>query len=122
MMVIIKDRTSELENLKLGTINEHKDSMLANVTHDLRAPLNAINIHLEDLLHSNQLPPNLQEPIQIVLKNTAIMASQINDLLDSNQIKQGVFRLQRMQFQIEELINELIELFSPQVKSKNIYL
>lgn len=122
MMVIIKDRTSELENLKLGTINEHKDSMLANVTHDLRAPLNAINIHLEDLLHSNQMPSALQEPIQIVLKNTAIMASQINDLLDSNQIKQGVFRLQRMQFQIEELINELIELFSPQVKSKNIYL
>jgi len=74
----VRERTHELE-----VLNRELDSFSYSISHDLRAPLRAINgymsIFSED--YHNKVDPEGQRLINIVLKNSKKMGRLIDDLL-----------------------------------------
>jgi len=46
-LAILEDTTNKINNLKyLKSINKYKNDLLANITHDLKAPLNNMLIYI----------------------------------------------------------------------------
>jgi signal transduction histidine kinase len=102
IIVGLNSLTDELENqiqlLKLSNdeleyANKELDSFSYSVSHDLRAPLRAINGYSQVLIedYGHQLDETGKQTIHVIIKNAVKMAALIDDLLTFSRIgKQGL--------------------------------
>ena len=94
--------------------NRAKSAFLANMSHDIRTPMNAIigltNIALED--DSDDI--NIRDCLTKIGISSQILLGLINDILDMSKIESGKLQLNRRQFSIAEKMNDLVSVFSSQ--------
>ncbi len=99
--------------------SQSKDIFLANISHDIRTPLNAISgfTHLlseEELSTENK---NYVEAISLASKNLLLL---INDVLDISKFESDKIELENKPFNFKQLINEIILINSKTVKAKGL--
>ena len=99
-------------------LNDYKDLLLASVSHDLRTPLNCIMGNLDLMEELNDF--GLVKYIQTSQCSCKILLSLINDILDYSQISNKKLKLSIDFFPLEEMINELRNLFICQTQRKKI--
>ncbi|HEX8337446.1 MAG TPA: GAF domain-containing protein [Pyrinomonadaceae bacterium] len=100
-----------LENARLiGELREAdrlKDQFLATLSHELRAPLTAINGWVEMLSEGGERARDggeLADAIRAIGSSAISLTQLINDLLDLSRIQRGVLRLHRDLLDINELV------------------
>ena len=86
-----------------------KDQFTANITHELRTPINGIKGLVEDL---KRTPLNVeqQECIKIVLHSCDNMTKIINDILDYAKIEAGKVTLEEREISLTNVINDVLRL------------
>jgi PAS domain S-box-containing protein len=98
-----------------------KELFLANISHEIRTPINGI-AGLASLLSEN---PNIQEQaaylhaIQSAADNLKVI---INDILDLASIESGKLKFEQIGFNLNDLLNSLINTFLFQASDKKIDL
>jgi PAS domain S-box-containing protein len=133
--VVSRNITQQLENeiqLKEATqnaelANRAKSDFLANISHDLRSPLNSIS-GFSQLL---KLKPNLSNEKQlkylnIIYDNGQYLLQLINSLIDLSKLQSGNIKLENSEFPLKEFmheINSIIDsektLYAPNIELKN---
>jgi PAS domain S-box-containing protein len=90
----VKDRTVELE-----AANRELEAFSYSVSHDLRAPLRAVDGFSRILLeaHAASLPAEAQEFLRLVRNNTQLMGRLIDDLLSFARLSRQPVRKQRVE-------------------------
>lgn len=106
---------------KLQEKDKQKDDFLAIVTHDLKTPLNSI-IALTEMCCLSEDINELKKTIDIVRKNSYLLLSITNDVLDYSQIKNGTLKLVPSDIYLNELLDELVDVFEIQLKLKGLRL
>lgn len=114
--ITIKAKKSEYEALKA---NQTKSQFLANMSHEIRTPLNAI-IGFSDILSSAALEKKYQEKANIISKSAKALLNIINDILDLSKIESGKFEINETKFNLNELLEQIVQLYSVNTKEKNI--
>lgn len=121
----LMQRTEQLSqaNEKLKFLDAEKDDFISTVTHEMRTPLTAIKAMVE-IIHDN---PDLSAKDQSEFLNTVIdqidrMARLINHVLDLEKLESGELHLQKGDFQLAELIEDVLKLTKPIASEKNISL
>ena len=113
-IVVLSDRTDEkatnqaLENaLEMAkSANAAKSNFLANISHDIRTPMNAI-IGFTTLLERNvELPEKAKEYTRKIDYSGRHLLGLINDILDMSKIESGQTTLHVEEFDLEELLEE----------------
>jgi two-component system phosphate regulon sensor histidine kinase PhoR len=100
-----------------------RKDFVANVSHELKTPVTSIKGFSETLLDgamNNQ--DTLEAFLSIIYKESERMQSLIQDLLDFSKIEQQEFKLNIQDFDLYELINEVITMLDKKAKSKDIRL
>ena len=100
-----------------------KELFLANISHEIRTPINGI-AGMASLLSQS---PNINEQeqatylyaIQTAADNLKVI---INDLLDLASIESGKLKLEEIGFNLNDLLHSLVNTFSFQVSEKRIEL
>lgn len=115
---IAKDSAKKLA-LEAEQASIAKSQFLANMSHDIRTPLNAI-IGFSDLLCQAQLPPKEQEHANIISRSAKSLLEIINDILDISKVESGKFEIIDEPFNIRTSLEQMVELFSVKAKEKNI--
>ncbi|MCR5830081.1 MAG: PAS domain-containing protein [Lachnospiraceae bacterium] len=89
--------------------NRMKDQFTANITHELRTPINGIKGLIEDL---KRTPLNVeqQECVKIVLHSCDNMTKIINDILDYAKIEAGKVTLEEREISLTNVINDVLRL------------
>jgi len=101
--------------------NEAKSEFLANMSHEIRTPLNGIIGLVEILLEEKDLDSKkIREYLEIVNKSSNSLKGIINDILDFSKIQSGKLQIVKKEFDLEELILDIKNLFLPQISSKNL--
>lgn len=99
--------------------NSAKTVFLSNMSHDIRTPMNAI-IGMTDIAGANI---NDSEKVSNCLKKITSASKHllglINEVLDMSKIESGRIDLGEERFSLSELIDELILMNQPLVKSKS---
>ncbi len=125
-IVAIADRTEELysrqsleEALNLAKVaNKAKSAFLANMSHDIRTPMNAI-VGLCTLLDRDSGDQEkVKEHVKQISLSSRHMLEIINDILDISKIETGETALNLSEINVSELIKEIDSIIRPQTKSK----
>lgn len=125
-IIIISDRTKELltkqsleEALTIAKIaNRSKSTFIANVSHDLRTPMNTL-VGLCTLLQRDiNDAEKLNEHIKHLTLTSRHMLTLINDILDMSKIEAGETTLNVSEINVVDLIKEIEAVVTPQAKAK----
>ncbi len=102
--------------------NTAKSKFLANMTHELRTPMNAI-IGYTEMLREEALERNLpdfQEDLEKINDSAKILLELINGILDLSKIEAGKMEIKLESFKIEDVIQAAVQTIKPMVqKNKN---
>lgn len=111
---------AEARNLELEKINDAKSRFLSIVSHELRTPLTSIIAYAE-LLERNMYG-NLEEKelkqAEIINKSAMHLKFLISDLLDVSRIESGNLSLQMSNFDVGDVMRDVIEQFEPVLAEK----
>ena len=124
--VIISDRTKELlakqsleEALAIAKIaNQSKSTFLANMSHDIRTPMNTI-VGLCTLLQRDvDDKAKFNDHVKQIMLTSRHLLTLINDILDMSKIESGEATLNVSEISIIDLIKEIDAKMAPQAKAK----
>ena len=102
--------------------NEAKSTFLANMSHELRTPLNAILGFSQLLQRDKDISPHQRETLSIINRSGEHLLQLINDVLEMSKIEAGKISLQYNDFDLDELLNSLQQMFSLKAESKGLQL
>ena len=125
MESVIRERTEMLEtsNRQLDQANRAKGMYLTNMSHELRTPLNAIIGFTEVLLESKGEEPLSEyqiDRLDRILKSGRHLLELINSLLDLSKIEAGQMEIQQTNFQLENLLRDVMEWLEPLLQEKTL--
>lgn len=122
---ISEKEESKLELVKAQKITaetlEVKEKLLANVSHEIRTPINVI-VGMTELLKTTTLTKEQEQYSDAIKLSSTNLLMLINDILDLSRLEYGKVKTNLANFNLHDLVEEIISMNSIDIKKKDIYL
>lgn len=106
---------------KAEEATQAKSDFLANMSHEIRTPMNAI-IGFTELFKTTALTEKQNDYIEVINQSSKTLLTIIDDVLDFSKIEAGKLDLEEKEFNLIDLLNELLDMFSPIASPKRLSL
>ena len=96
-----------------------KTLFLANMTHEIRTPINAI-VGFSEVLSSLTAEDEKKEIIQIIKNNCDMLLRLMNDILTASSLESGKMDIKPVDVDFAKAFNELFESLKPRVQNPSV--
>lgn len=121
----VKQRTAELEEAMKAAeaANESKTLFIANISHELKTPLNGI-LGMCAVCMSEDDPVKLKRSMGIIYKSGDLLLNLLTDLLtfSKNQMGHQQLSLDEKEFRLRDVSTQVLAIFDKQAKESGITL
>lgn len=100
-------------------IAEHRSDFLANISHEMRTPLNAV-IGTAEIALRRDMSDEMREYLHQIKSSAHHLLMIINDILDFSKIETGGMSIVPVDYELLSLINDVAGIVNNQIGSKNI--
>ncbi len=118
------NREIALKNLELAEASRMKSAFIANMSHELHTPLNAIIGFTGALLMKlpGPLTPEQDKQLNTIRTSARHLLSLINDILDVAKIEAGKVTLELETVQCQGVVRDVVDTLRPLALQKNLAL
>ncbi|HET7922156.1 MAG TPA: ATP-binding protein, partial [Gammaproteobacteria bacterium] len=117
----LKNQELEIAQQRASEGEQVKSRFLANMSHELRTPLNAMQGYLKLLAHTGTTTEQ-DEYLRTVQHSSDSLLAIINDTLDLSRIESGKLLIDEVDFNLLELIENIVELLGPSAYARQLAL
>jgi len=118
----------EIQNVELDMARKRalsaskvKSEFLANVSHEVRTPINGI-VGFADLLYHSPLDAEQRDYVNTIRQSCANLLTIVNDILDFSKIEAGKLVIDTVAFDLRDSVDEVLSLLAPAAYGKNLEL
>jgi signal transduction histidine kinase len=96
-----------------------QEQFLANMSHEIRTPMNGIK-GMTDLLLSTSLSTKQHELAEVIKRSVNNLLVIVGDILDFSKIKAGKLNIERITFNVSDILNNATAIFEHRLKKKRL--
>ena len=113
----------DLANAKDAAVraSQAKSEFLATMSHEIRTPMNAI-IGLSHLLARSEMTARQYDYLSKIQGASTALLGVINDILDFSKIEAGKLTIEMIEFDLDEVIANVVTVIQPKIDEKNLAL
>ncbi len=108
-----------LEKETAEAATKAKSAFLANMSHEIRTPMNSI-IGFSELALKTDLSQKQQDYLNKISYSSKSLLKIINDVLDFSKIESGKLEIEKIDFDLSKITENIANLFSNKIPEKNI--
>ncbi len=106
---------------ELVRLQKAKEQFLANISHEIRTPINGI-AGMAGLLSQESSPEERGTYLNAIKHSAENLKVIINDILDLAAIESGKLRFEKIPFNLHDLVSSVVGMFAYQAKEKKLQL
>ncbi len=115
---VLSQRITEAKK-RADDANAAKGRFLANVSHEMRTPLNGV-IAMADVLRETNLNEAQREIVETMTTSAHLLLAQIEDVLDMAKIEAGRVTIETRPFDLSKLATATVKVMLPQARYKGL--
>ena len=115
---VLTQRITEAKK-RADEANQAKGRFLANVSHEMRTPLNGV-IAMADVLRETSLNESQSEIVATMTTSANLLLAQIEDVLDMAKIEAGRIQIESAPFDLGQLLTSSVKIILPQARYKGL--
>ena len=100
--------------------NYAKSRYLLGISHEIRAPLNAIFGYAQLLQRATEEGSNQHDATRVIQRSARHLVHLVDGLLDLSNIEAGRFQIYREEVRIGELLDQIVDIFRMQAEAKGL--
>jgi signal transduction histidine kinase/DNA-binding response OmpR family regulator len=101
--------------------SQAKSGFLATISHEIRTPINGV-IGMLKLIKDSQLDTRQQAQVNTAITSARALLSVIEGILDFSKIEAGKIELERINFNLEQVVNSAVLMFTERANEKKLKL
>ncbi|MBN3818550.1 HAMP domain-containing protein, partial [Paraburkholderia sp. Se-20369] len=101
--------------------NSAKSEFLARMSHEIRTPMNGV-LGMTELLQRTRLTARQRNFVDTVYRSGQTLLTIIDDILDFSKIEAGKLVLERIEFNLSQLLDDVVSLLHPAATRKALAL
>jgi two-component system sensor histidine kinase RpfC len=115
---VLAERITEAKK-RADEANQAKGRFVANVSHEMRTPLNGV-IAMADVLRETKLDESQREIVETLSTSANLLLAQIEDVLDMAKIEAGRIQIEACPFDLSKLIGGIVKVVLPQARIRGL--
>ena len=119
-LILATEKTQKLAQAALMA-SKAKSDFLANMSHEIRTPMNGV-LGMVDLLLHTDMTPEQHESCKIIKTSADSLLCILNDILDFSKIEAGKMHVEKVDFDLYDIVTGSVKLLAPQAQDKNLEL
>ncbi|MEG1895124.1 MAG: HAMP domain-containing sensor histidine kinase [Oscillospiraceae bacterium] len=94
--------------------------LIASISHDLRTPLTIIKGYAESIKDITGDSPEVRnQQLTTIIDETDRLSSMVGSVLEYAKLNQGAYKLNIVQFDIADMCNDVVDIYSHKAKNEN---
>ncbi len=111
--------TAKNESVQAEAANMAKSSFLANISHEIRTPINTI-LGMNEMVLRETKDNDIKKYLVDIDTSAKSLLRIINDILDSTKIESGKMEIVPVEYELASLINDVVSMITPRASAKDL--